>query len=125
MTDTCREFGISRKAGYKIFTRHKESGFEALSDPSRRSVRYANQLPPQIETLIVTLKREKPHRGACERICTQRTAFYPCLRAVHAAADREPGTRTPDHGYESGGRQSIPQCPGAFRKVGLPGCIRS
>jgi hypothetical protein len=27
-------------------------------------VRYANQLPPQIETLIVTLKREKPHWGA-------------------------------------------------------------
>jgi transposase InsO family protein len=27
-------------------------------------VRYANQLPPQIEGLIVTLKREKPHWGA-------------------------------------------------------------
>jgi transposase InsO family protein len=27
-------------------------------------VRYANQLPPQIESLIVTLKREKPHWGA-------------------------------------------------------------
>jgi len=27
-------------------------------------VRYANQLPPQIESLIVTLKRDKPHWGA-------------------------------------------------------------
>jgi hypothetical protein len=27
-------------------------------------VRYANQLPPQIESLIVTCKREKPHWGA-------------------------------------------------------------
>jgi transposase InsO family protein len=27
-------------------------------------VRYANQLPTQIETLIVTFKREKPHWGA-------------------------------------------------------------
>ena len=64
MSELCREFGISRKTGYKIFTRYKESGLEALSDRSRRPVRYANQLPPQIETLIVTLKRERPHWGA-------------------------------------------------------------
>jgi transposase InsO family protein len=64
MTYVCREFGISRKTGYKIFARYKESGLEALSDRSRRPVRYANQLPPQIEGLIVTLKREKPHWGA-------------------------------------------------------------
>jgi len=32
MTDACREFGISRKTGYKIFSRYKESGFEALTD---------------------------------------------------------------------------------------------
>jgi transposase InsO family protein len=31
---------------------------------SRRSVRYANQLPQQIEGLIVRLKGEKPHWGA-------------------------------------------------------------
>jgi transposase InsO family protein len=64
MSDTCREFGISRKTGYKIFNRYKESGFEALSDRCRRPVRYANQLPPQIESLIVSCKREKPHWGA-------------------------------------------------------------
>src|SRR6476619_5209174 len=64
MTDVCREFGISRKTGYKIFDRYKEHGLEALSDRSRRPVRYANQLPSQIETLIVAFKREKPHWGA-------------------------------------------------------------
>ena len=32
MSGLCREFGISRKTGYKIFNRYKESGFEALSD---------------------------------------------------------------------------------------------
>jgi len=26
MTDMCREFGISRKTGYKIFGRYKEHG---------------------------------------------------------------------------------------------------
>jgi transposase len=64
MTDVCREFGVSRKTGYKIFDRYKEHGLEAPTDRSRRPVRYANQLPPQIEQLIVACKREKPHRGA-------------------------------------------------------------
>lgn len=64
MTEACREFGISRKTGYKIFNRYKEMGSEALSDRSRRPVRYANQLPQQIESLIVRFKREKPHWGA-------------------------------------------------------------
>jgi transposase InsO family protein len=64
MSEVCREFGISRKTGYKIFDRYKEHGLEALSDRSRRPVRYANQLPAQIETLIVGLKRDKPHWGA-------------------------------------------------------------
>src|ERR1700723_2038391 len=64
MTEVCREFGVSRKTGYKIFDRYKEHGLEALTDRSRRPVRYANQLPEQIEGLIVRLKAEKPHWGA-------------------------------------------------------------
>jgi transposase-like protein len=30
MSEVCREFGISRKTGYKIFTRYKDQGLEAL-----------------------------------------------------------------------------------------------
>ena len=63
MAALCREFGISRKTGYKIFDRYKEHGQEALNDRSRRPVRYANQLPQQVESLIVTAKRNKPHWG--------------------------------------------------------------
>jgi transposase len=36
MTELCRDFGISRKTGYKIFDRYKEHGLEALNDRSRR-----------------------------------------------------------------------------------------
>ena len=64
MSEVCRDFGISRKTGYKIFSRYKDHGVEALTDRSRRPVRYANQLPSQIESLIVSLKQEKPHWGA-------------------------------------------------------------
>ncbi len=61
MAGLCREFGISRKTGYKIFSRYKDSGLEALTDRSRRPYRQANQLPFQIEKLIVKLKKEYPH----------------------------------------------------------------
>jgi transposase len=47
MTDLCIEFAISRKTGYKIYDRYKQSGAEALTDRSRRPYRYANQLPLQ------------------------------------------------------------------------------
>ena len=63
MAELCREFGISRKTGYKIFTRYQEQGLDALCDRSRRPVRYANQLPQQIERVIVGLKHDKPHWG--------------------------------------------------------------
>src|SRR5882672_9276177 len=43
MAALCREFAISRKTGYKIFDRYKESGLEALTDRSRRPWRYGNQ----------------------------------------------------------------------------------
>jgi transposase len=41
MREVCRDFGISRKTGYKIFRSLQRVGLEALSDRSRRPVRYA------------------------------------------------------------------------------------
>jgi Homeodomain-like domain len=64
MASLCREFGISRKTGYKIFERYQQCGLEGLSDRTRRPFRYANQLPEQVEAAIVSAKREKPHWGA-------------------------------------------------------------
>jgi transposase InsO family protein len=93
MTDLCREFGISRKTGYKIFDRYKEHGLEALSDRSRRPMRYANQLPQQIESLIVSCKREKPHWGArkIHELLIRRLADdvrVPAKSTIHAVLDR-------------------------------------
>jgi transposase InsO family protein len=105
MTDVCREFGISRKTGYKVFNRYKESGFEALSDRCRRPVRYANQLPPQIEGLIVSLKREKPHWGArkIRELLVRRLdqdVRIPAQSTIHAVLHRHglvKGLRRPRH----------------------------
>jgi len=93
MTDVCREFGISRKTGYKIFDRYREHGLEALTDRSRRPVRYANQLPQQIEGLIVRLKTEKPHWGArkIRELLVRRLdgdIRIPAKSTVHAVLDR-------------------------------------
>jgi putative transposase len=60
MVVACRDFGISRKTGYKILTRYNEIGLDGLTDRSRRPYRHANQLPLQIETQIVRLKQDKP-----------------------------------------------------------------
>lgn len=93
MSGLCREFGISRKTGYKIFERYQEHGLEALSDRSRRPVRYANQLPGQIESLIVSLKRDKPHWGArkLRELLIRRLAGdvrVPAISTIHAVLDR-------------------------------------
>lgn len=64
MSLLCREFGISRKTGYKIYSRYKECGSEAFSDRARRPIRFANQLPLPVELAILELKKEKPHWGA-------------------------------------------------------------
>ena len=32
MAGLCREFGISRKTGYKIYTRYKDCGLDGLTD---------------------------------------------------------------------------------------------
>src|SRR6185436_14530057 len=64
MTEVCREFGISRKTGYKIWDRYQRIGIQGLSDRSRRPIRQAGQLPIQVENTILRLKRDKPTWGA-------------------------------------------------------------
>ncbi len=102
MSEVCRSFGISRRTGYKIYDRYKADGLEALTDRSRRPVRYANQLPEQVERMIVAAKREKPHWGArkIRELLIRRLAGeirIPATSTVHAVLDR--------HGLVKRGRQ--------------------
>jgi putative transposase len=101
MAALCREFEVSRKTGYKIFQRYKDCGLEGLTDRSRRPYRQANQLPFQIETLIVQLKRERPSWGA-PKIREKLRRLHsdlptPAISTVHAVLDR--------HGLVSRGRK--------------------
>src|SRR3989442_643112 len=109
MSHLCREFGISRKTGYKIFDRYKEHWLEALTDRSRRRVRYATKLPRKVESAIVELKQDKPHWGArkIRELLVRRLAGdvrIPAKSTIHAVLDRHGlvkrmrGTRNRAHG---------------------------
>ena len=92
MAELCREFGISRKTGYKIFDRYQECGLEGLSDRSRRPYRYANQLPFQVENYILNVKREHSSWGARkirEKLLRRFTGIpIPAKSTIHAVLDR-------------------------------------
>lgn len=93
MSDVAREFGISRKTGYKLLNRYRDEGPLALCDRSRRPVRYANQLPEQIERLIIATRKDKPHWGArkIRELLVRRLAGdvrIPATSTVHAVMDR-------------------------------------
>jgi transposase InsO family protein len=116
MASLCREFGISRKTGYKIVDRYEECGLEGLSDRSRRPHRYANQLPPQVEAEIVAAKREKPHWGARkirERLLRRlpHEIKVPARSTIHAIMDR--------HGLVSRNRRSRTRAEGTPLSAGI------
>jgi putative transposase len=88
----CREFGISRKAGYKIFDRYQECGVQGLTNTSRRPYRYAHQLPFQVENFILNVKREHTSWGARkirERFIRRFSDIkIPAKSTIHAVLDR-------------------------------------
>ena len=92
MAVLCREFDISRKTGYKIFSRYKASGLEGLTDRSRRPYRQGCQLPFQVEKLILQVKSEHPSWGAPKIREKIRRRFpelrLPAISTVHAVLDR-------------------------------------
>ena len=56
-------------------------------------MRYANQLPTQVESLIVSLKRDKPHWGArkIRELLVRRLpgdVRLPAKSTIHALLDR-------------------------------------
>lgn len=63
MWDLCREFGISRKTGYKFRERYAAHGIRGLADATRRPIFHPHQTPEAIEELIVALRRIKPSWG--------------------------------------------------------------
>jgi putative transposase len=92
MAPLCREFGISRVTGYKIFNRYKECGVDVLFDRSRRPYRQANRLPYQVESCILGIKHDHSSWGA-PKVRDKLIRLYPMIKppaisTVHAVLDR-------------------------------------
>ena len=63
VAELCRQFGISRKTGYKLIDRYKAYGEAGLLDRSRAPHRHPNATPRQVADRIVETKRERPTWG--------------------------------------------------------------
>jgi transposase InsO family protein len=59
----CREFGISRKTGYKWLQRYRENGAEGLQDRSRRPHTSPNRTPAEMEQKVLALRDKQPAWG--------------------------------------------------------------
>lgn len=117
MSVVCREFGITRRTGYKIFDRYKEYGLEGLNDRSRRPYRHANQLPYQVERAILGIKNEHQYWGA-PKIREKLLRMFPDIQhpatsTIHAVLDRHGLVkRRKDRRYKAEGTAlSIPYKP--------------
>ena len=92
VASVCREFGISRKTGYKIFNRYKDCGLEGLADQSRRPHCSSRRLAFQLERTIIGIKREYPSWGAAkirEKLLRQYPDIKPPAKStVHAVLER-------------------------------------
>lgn len=92
MAPLCKEFGISRVTGHKIWNRYQEQGSTGIYDRSRAPHKHPNQLPFEIEQLIVRLKKEKSSWGA-PKIRELVSHKYPTIKlpstsTVHCVLDR-------------------------------------
>jgi len=92
MAQLCREFGISRVTGHKIWNRYRQDGARGLYNRSRAPQKHPNHLPFEIEQLIVRLKKEKPKWGAPkirELIKNKYSGIkVPAISTVHCVLDR-------------------------------------
>jgi transposase InsO family protein len=63
ITDLCREFGISRKTGHKIWNRYEQLGIEGLRDQSRAPKHIPHRTPPELVEVLVAARQKHPTWG--------------------------------------------------------------
>ena len=93
MTELCRELGISAKPATRSLTATRSMAWRLSATARAAPCCYANQLPSQVESLIVSLKRNKPHWGArkIRELLLRRLPGdlrLPAKSTIHAVLDR-------------------------------------
>lgn len=64
MAELCRQFGITRKTGYKWLERYEAGGLEGLQDQSRAPHRQAHALTEETEERVIAMREQHPFWGA-------------------------------------------------------------
>lgn len=84
----CREFGITRKTGYKWITRSR--GGETMQNRSRRPHSVANRTAPEIEQQIVAIRQSHPGWGARKiaHVLGETEPCPPCVKTVNNILNR-------------------------------------
>ncbi len=84
----CREYGITRKTGYKWLERYSEG--LSLADRSRKPFNVANKTPDDIEMLIINLRLENPGWGAkkLKSVLDKKGYEIPSVRTVNNILNR-------------------------------------
>jgi transposase InsO family protein len=63
MTDLCREYGVSRKTGHKLWNRYKELGPSGLEDQSRTPKRSPHRTSGEMVEAILVMRKKYPTWG--------------------------------------------------------------
>src|SRR5688572_1633124 len=63
LSELTRQYGISRKTGYKWIERYQERGREGLAEKSRAPKERPNATPEAIEDAIVAFRKQHQHWG--------------------------------------------------------------
>ena len=88
MQELCARFGISRKTGYKWWTRFVHGGLPALGDHSRRPLTLPTQLTGAVAALCVRARQAHPTWGP------RKLLAYLARPANSAASTRFAGSTT-------------------------------
>lgn len=63
VAEVCREYGISRRTGYKWIKRYRDRGELGLCDRTRRPNNRPLETNAEMVLRVIELRREKPRRG--------------------------------------------------------------
>lgn len=91
-SEVCREFGISRKTGYKLFSRYEAEGLRGLKPRSRRPKVSPGEVSSELIFEIVSIRQAHPRWGGVTiRSILERThdaKKLPCPRTIDRILDR-------------------------------------
>jgi putative transposase len=63
LAELCRQYGVSRKTGYKWVARYQEAGLGGLGNQSRAPQRHPNEIAEGVQRRIIELRAEHPTWG--------------------------------------------------------------